>query len=88
MPATWTRNAQSAILHVVSLAHYATAKYPNHVWHVDLTIVPTVSGFWTAWLPFALPQRWPFCWWLSVVIDHFSRRVMGVAVLRKQPSAR
>jgi len=64
-----------------------TAKYPNHVWHVDLTIVPTVSGFWTAWLPFSLPQRWPFCWWLAVVIDHFSRRAMGVAIFRKQPDS-
>jgi hypothetical protein len=36
-----------------------TAKYPNHVWHVDLTVVPT-GGFWTTWMPFALPQRWPF----------------------------
>ncbi len=23
-----------------------TAKYPNHVWHVDLTTVPTGAGFW------------------------------------------
>jgi hypothetical protein len=36
-----------------------TAKYPNHVWHVDLTVVPT-GGFWTPWRPFALPQKWPF----------------------------
>ena len=28
-----------------------TAKYPGHVWHVDLTAVPT-GGFWTSWLPF------------------------------------
>ena len=27
-----------------------TAKGPNHVWHLDLTIVPTVSGFWAPWL--------------------------------------
>jgi len=65
-----------------------TAKYPNHVWHADLTIVPTVSGFWTVWQPFALPQCWPFCWWLAVVVDHFSRRVMGAAVFRKQPSSK
>jgi transcriptional regulator with XRE-family HTH domain len=32
-----------------------TAKRPNHVWHVDLTAVPTSVGFWTSWLPFALP---------------------------------
>ena len=23
-----------------------TAKYPGHVWHVDLTVVPTGAGFW------------------------------------------
>jgi hypothetical protein len=39
------------------------------------------------WLPFALPQRWPFCWWLAVVVDHFSRRVMGIAIFRKQPDS-
>jgi len=65
-----------------------TARYPNHVWHIDLTVVPTGSGLWTAWLPFALPQRWPFCWWLAAVVDHFSRRVTGVAVFRKQPDSR
>ena len=50
-----------------------TAKYPNHVWHVDLTAVPTGLGYWCPWLPFALPQYWPFCWWVAVVVDHFSR---------------
>lgn len=39
-----------------------TAKSPNHVWHVDLTTVPTSAGFWASWWPFALPQCWPFCW--------------------------
>ena len=39
-----------------------TAKGPNHVWHVDLTTVPTIGGFWISWWPFAIPQRWPFCW--------------------------
>ena len=64
-----------------------TAKRPNHVWHVDLTTVPTAAGFWTTWLPFALPQCWPFCWWVAVAVDHFSRRVMGVAVFAKQPTS-
>jgi len=57
-----------------------TAKRPNHVWHIDLTAVPTAAGFWAPWLPFALPQCWPFCWWLAIVIDHYSRRAMGFAV--------
>ncbi len=64
-----------------------TSRYPNHVWIVDLTAVPTGSGLWCPWLPFALPQRWPFCWWLSIVIDHFSRRAVGFALFRKEPDA-
>lgn len=27
------------------------ARYPNHVWHCDLTTVPTSLGFWISWLP-------------------------------------
>src|SRR5437867_4727008 len=68
-------------------ARRVTAKYPNHVWHVDLTTVPTSAGFWTSWLPFALPQCWPFCWWLAIVLDHYSRRVLGFAVFKRQPTS-
>jgi len=63
------------------------AKRPNHVWHVDLTAVPTSMGFWAPWLPFALPQCWPFCWWVAAVIDHHSRRVMGIETFRNNPTA-
>ena len=38
-------------------------------------------------LPFALPQCWPFCWWLAVVVDHFSRRVIGFAAFSRQPNS-
>jgi transposase InsO family protein len=65
-----------------------TTSRPNHVAHLDLTTVPTSLGFWIPWMPLALPQRWPFCWWVAVVVDHYSRRVMGLAVFRKQPSSR
>ena len=68
-------------------AHVVTAKYPNHVWHVDITAIPIVSGFWTTWLPFALPQCWPFCWWVAMAIDHFSRRVMGISIWQDKPSS-
>lgn len=64
-----------------------TAKYPGHLWHVDLTMMPTMLGFWTSWLPFSLPQRWPFAWWIGLAQDHFSRRLMGFAVFRKEPSS-
>ncbi|MCY2931612.1 MAG: DDE-type integrase/transposase/recombinase [Planctomycetota bacterium] len=69
-------------------ARVVTARRPNHVWHVDLTAVPVGSGFWTAWLPFSLPQCWPFCWWVAVVVDHFSRRAMGTVVFPTQPDGR
>ena len=65
-----------------------TAKRINHVWHVDLTLVPTQLGFWVSWLPFALPQCWPFAYWVAVVLDHFSRRAMGFAVFKKVPESR
>jgi putative transposase len=64
-----------------------TAQYPGHVYHVDLTAVPTAMGFWASWFPFTIPQVWPFAWWVGVVVDHFSRRCMGVAVFRKPPTS-
>ena len=64
-----------------------TAKRPHHVWHVDLTVVPTQMGLWCPWLPFAFPPGWPLCWWLAVVLDHYSRRVMGLAIFRKAPTS-
>ena len=67
--------------------HIVTAKYPNHLWHVDLTAVPT-AGFWTSWLPFSLPQCWPFCYWVAITIDHFSRRVMGITAFKNQLSGK
>ena len=70
-----------------SFGRVVTARHPNHVWHADITTVPTSLGFWAPWLPFALPQRWPFCWWITVVVDHYSRRAMGVAVFIRQPSS-
>ena len=64
-----------------------TAKRPNHLWHVDLTLVPTAGGFWVSWCPFPIAQRWPFCWWVAVVVDHFSRRALGTATFKKEPTA-
>jgi transcriptional regulator with XRE-family HTH domain len=64
-----------------------TAKYPGHVFHCDLTVVPTSAGFWVPWFPFSLPQVWPFCWWVSVVIDHLSRCLIGFAVFKKKPTS-
>jgi hypothetical protein len=55
---------------------------PNHIWLVDLTTVPTLAGFWISWLPWPLPQRWPFCCWLAVCVDHFSRSLADSRSLR------
>jgi putative transposase len=63
------------------------AKYPGHTWHADLTAVPISGGFWTNWIPNALWQRWPVCWWVLNVVDHFSRRSMGFAVFKCQPTS-
>jgi transposase InsO family protein len=71
-----------------STARGVTAKAPNEVWHVDLTTAATSGGLWDAWLPLALPQCWPFCWWIAVVMDHFSRRLMRVAAFPKQPTGK
>ena len=61
---------------------------PNHIWLVDLTTVPTLAGFWIPCLPWSLPQLWPFCCWVAVGVDHFSRRIMGVRVFRIRPTAK
>ena len=67
--------------------HVVTSKYPNHVWLADLTTLPIGSGFWVSWLPFSLPQCWPFCWWIGVVMDHYSRRIMGITLFWREPSS-
>src|SRR5438034_629466 len=54
------------------VVHRMTAKRPNHVWHIDLTVIPAQSGFWCPWLPFAFPQCWPFCWWEAMRQERLS----------------
>ena len=68
-------------------ARTVTARYPHHVWHIDLSLLPIVTGFWTPWLPFTLPQCWPFCFWICVVLDHYSRSVVAWRLFLKQPTA-
>jgi transposase InsO family protein/transposase-like protein len=63
------------------------SKYPNHTWNADLTAVPISGGFWTSWIPHAIWQRWPVCWWVLNVIDHFSRRSVGFAVFKCRPTS-
>ena len=63
------------------------AKYAGHTMHADLTTVPISGGFWTNWVPHSLAQNWPVCWWLLNVVDHYSRRSMGFAVFKSEPSS-
>jgi hypothetical protein len=65
----------------------AITKHSNHAWHVDLTAVPTLLGFWVPWLPKCWGQHWPFCFWVLVVIDHFSRKAMMLRCFRGKPTA-
>jgi transposase InsO family protein len=58
-----------------------------HTWHADLTAVPISGGFWTNWIPNAIWQRWPVCWWVLNVIDHYSRRSMGFAAFKCRPTS-
>ncbi len=63
------------------------ADYPNHVWNIDLTVVPIIFGLACTWMPFALPQCWPFAWYMLAVVDHYSRRCMGLAVFTRNPTS-
>jgi transposase InsO family protein len=78
--------AKSGVEPEKSSGRTVTARYPHHVWNIDHTVVPTAAGFWVPWIPFACLQVWPFCWWLTLVMDHFSRKVVGFEVFTKQPS--
>jgi hypothetical protein len=71
-----------------STGRVVTAKRINHVWHIDLTVIPTGAGTWCTWLTFALPQRWPLAWWVLVTVDRFSRRVMGIGIFATKPDCR
>jgi hypothetical protein len=63
-----------------------TSRYPNHTWMIDLTAASISGGFWSSIFPFSFPQKWPYCWWVAVIIDHFSRRVVGFAVSKSNPA--
>ena len=68
-------------------ARTVTAREPGHVWNIDITVMPIFGGFWLPWLPYALPDRWPFCWHIVVVLDHFSRAVVCATAFPSKPRA-
>jgi len=61
------------------------ARYAHHYWHVDFTAFPLDAGFWIPWSPHALPQQLPFGWWIGVVEDSFTRKVLATCVLQQRP---
>jgi transposase InsO family protein len=56
------------------------------VWNLDLSVIPTALGMWVPWLPFSIGQLWPFAWHLAVIVDHYSRAIVGTAVFRQEPT--
>jgi transposase InsO family protein len=42
---------------------------------------------WVRWVPFAIPQRWPFAWWVAFVLDYASRAVVDFAVYKTRPDS-
>jgi transposase InsO family protein len=75
------------VVEAKKLRRRAVARRPGEVWHIDLTAVPVRAGFSAPWFPFSLPQRWPFCWWVAVVVDQLSRRLISFEVYFKLPSS-
>jgi transposase InsO family protein len=63
------------------------AQYPHHVWHLDLTVVPTHLGFWVPWFPFSCLQCWPFAYFVAALVDHFSRKAITSKAFEKLPSS-
>jgi transposase InsO family protein len=66
----------------------AVGRYPGHTWHLDLTAVPIRAGHWVPWPPLFVPQRWPFCWCVAVLVDQVSRTLVGFAVFHAPPDSR
>jgi transposase InsO family protein len=59
----------------------------SHVAHVDLTVVPTaLGGFWSS-VTGTLPTVFQFCYWLVVLQGHFSRRIQGFELFKKEPAS-
>ncbi|MCA9645404.1 MAG: transposase [Myxococcales bacterium] len=64
------------------------AWYYGHVWHCDLTVVPTSLGFWLPWFPFCVWLGWPFAYWVVGVVDQYTRAPIKLKAFKRQPSSR
>jgi hypothetical protein len=73
LPRGWPRRVRPAVVQIISLARTSLALTQG--WASESPL-----GFWVSWLPFALPQVWPFCWWLhsstTLVIGSGDNRVI------------
>jgi putative transposase len=78
---------QSASAGTSKAGRAIVAKRPHHVWHIDLTVVPTHVGFWVPWFPFSGLLCWPFGYRVVVVVDHFTRKAVAVEVFENWPSS-
>jgi transposase InsO family protein len=67
--------------------HVVTAKRPGHVWHLDITTVPVSRGLALIGWPFAFPKKFPFCYSVVTVLDHFSRKVLAQKAFLQEPKA-
>jgi transposase-like protein len=83
---TVTPQSDGGVAPTQQAARTVVACHPHHVWGADLTLMPLGGGFAVPWWPFCCLPRWPFCWWVLLVVDHFSRTVVHVAVFSKQPT--
>lgn len=63
------------------------ARYPGHVWELDVTLCPFEGGIWAPWFPFAFSHGWPFFWSLAVILDDYSRKVIAVQVFASPHTA-
>jgi len=63
------------------------ANYPNHVWNIDLTLVPTMFGLQSGFVDDVKKQQYPYCYHVLNVLDQFSRRLMGSVMFLKEPTS-
>jgi len=63
------------------------AYYPNHVWNIDLTLVPTMFGLQSGLVDDVKKQQYPYCYHVLNVLDQFSRRLMGSVMFLKEPTS-
>lgn len=54
------------------------ARYPGHIWHCDITSIPTDCGAFFSWWPTCFPRAFPKTRSVVAVIDSFSREILAI----------